>query len=137
MTIVDASAIVDLLVPPDRERRDFMIGQLPETGLAWLAPDLLPFEVFAAIRRHLLRGVLGEAFATAALGRLLALPIDLMPTPSLLGEAWRLRDRFAAADSLYAALAMRAREPLLTSDGRLARAAAGIGIDVVAPLETR
>jgi hypothetical protein len=42
----------------------------------------------------------------------------------------RLRDRFSAADSLYVALAIRAGEPLLTSDMRLARAATHTGIEV-------
>jgi predicted nucleic acid-binding protein len=47
--------------------------------------------------------------------------------------AWTLRNRFSAADSLYAALAIRASEPLLTSDMRLARAASDSGIDVHKP----
>ncbi len=55
-----------------------------------------------------------------ALRRLRALPIEFVPTPSLLGSAWKLKDRFSAADSLYAVLASRAGEPLLTGDGRLA-----------------
>src|SRR5437588_8486814 len=114
MTVVDASAIVDLLIPPDAERRAFMIAQLPEPGEPWLAPDLLPFEAFSAIRRHTVRRVLPAARASAALRRLVALPIELIPTGSLLPAAWRLRDRFSAADSLYTVLAIRAAEPLLT-----------------------
>jgi predicted nucleic acid-binding protein len=50
-----------------------------------------------------------------------------------LDAAWALRDRFSAGDSLYAALAIRAGEPLLTSDMRLARAASDTGIDVRKP----
>jgi predicted nucleic acid-binding protein len=135
MTVVDASAIVDLLVPPDVERRDFMIAQLPEPGEPWLAPDLLPFEVFSAIRRHAMRRVLGDAPAGAALRRLLALPIELVPTLGLLDAAWQLRHGFSAADSLYAVLALRAREPLLTSDARFAQAAARAGIHVRQPAQ--
>jgi predicted nucleic acid-binding protein len=133
MTVIDASAIIDLLAPPDLARRDFLIAQLPEPGEPWLAPDILPFEVFSVVRRHLLRRVLASNLAAAALRRLLALPIEFVPTPSLLDAAWPLRDRFSAGDSVYAALAMRAGEPLLTSGMRLARAAADTGIDVRKP----
>lgn len=133
MTVVDASAIVDLLVPPDVRRRDFLLAQLPEPAEPWLAPDILPFEVFSAIRRHMFRGVLVSNLVGAALRRLRALPIEFVPTPSLLDAAWSLRERFSAADSLYAALAIRAGEPLLTSDMRLARAANDTGIDVHTP----
>jgi predicted nucleic acid-binding protein len=133
MTIVDASAIVDLLAPPDLARRDFLLARLPEPAQPWLAPDILPFEVFSVIRRHVLRQALTETLASAALKRLLALPIESVPTPSLVEAAWALRDRFSAADSLYAALAIRAGEPLLTSDMRLARAAEHAGIEVHKP----
>jgi predicted nucleic acid-binding protein len=133
MTIVDASAVVDLLAPPDLARRDFLLAQLPEPAQPWLAPDILPFEVFSVIRRHVLRRVLTDTLAATALKRLLALPIEFVPTPSLMDAAWTLRNRFSAADSLYAALAIRASEPLLTSDMRLARAASDSGIDVHKP----
>jgi predicted nucleic acid-binding protein len=133
MTVVDASAIIDLLIPPDIGRRDFLIAQIPEPGEPWLAPDILPFEVLSVLRRHVLRRVLAGNLAAAALRRLPALPIEFVPTPSLLEAAWPLRERFSAGDSLYAALAIRAEEPLLTSDMRLARAAASTGIAVRNP----
>jgi predicted nucleic acid-binding protein len=133
MTVVDASAVVDLLVPPDLVRRDFVIAHLPEPGEPWLAPDILPFEVFSVIRRQVLRRVLTTSLAAIALRRLLALPIEFVSTPSLLDSAWPLQDRFAAGDSLYTALAIRVNEALLTSDMRLARAAASTGIEVRNP----
>jgi predicted nucleic acid-binding protein len=133
MTVVDASAIVDLLVPPDRARRDFVIAELPDPGAPWLAPDILAFEVFSVIRRYSLRQALASDLAATVLRRLQTLPIESVPTPSLLDGAWLLRDRFSAADALYAALALRAGEPLLTSDMRLARAAEDTGIEVRTP----
>lgn len=133
MTVVDASAIVDLLSPPDAARRDLLIAELPEPAAPWLAPDILAFEVFAVLRRHVLRGVLQEAAAARSLQRLRRLPIELIPTAGLLVAAWSLRDNFSAADSLYVALALRAGEPLLTMDSRLARAAPGAGVEVRAP----
>jgi predicted nucleic acid-binding protein len=136
MTVVDASAIVDLLAPPDLARRDFLMTAIPEPGQPWIAPDILPFEVFSVIRRHVLRERLAGNLAAAALRRLRALPIELIPTSSLLGVAWTLRDRCSAGDSLYAALALRTGEPLLTSDMRLARAATDSGIAVRSPATT-
>lgn len=133
MTVVDASAIVDLLSPPDAARRDLLIAELPEPAAPWLAPDILAFEVFAVLRRHVLRGVLQDAAAARGLQRLRRLPIELIPTTGLLVAAWALRDNFSAADSLYVALALRAGEPLLTVDSRLARGAAAAGVEVRAP----
>lgn len=131
--VVDASAVIDLLVPPDAPRRDWVIEALPESSDPWLAPDILTFEVFAVLRRHVLRGALLPADSWQRLRRLERLPIEMLPTSSLLSDAWALRDNFSAADSLYAALALRAGRPLLTSDLRLARAAGTAGIDVRVP----
>jgi predicted nucleic acid-binding protein len=133
VTVVDASAVVDLLVPPDVARRDFLIAQVPEPWSPWLAPDVLLFEVFAVIRRHVLRRALANNVAAIALQRLRRLPLELIPTAGLIGPAWLLRDRFSAADSLYAAVALGSRDALLTTDLRLARAARDAGIDVVVP----
>lgn len=133
MTVVDASAVVDLLAPPDAARRELLISELPEPAVPWLAPDIILFEVFAVLRRHVLRGVLSNATAARGLERLSRLPIELVPTVSLLRAAWSARDNFSAADSLYAVLAVRAAEPLLTTDLRLARTATAAGIDVRAP----
>jgi predicted nucleic acid-binding protein len=133
VTVVDASAVVDLLVPPDVARRDFLVAQLPEPSAPWLAPDVLLFEVFAVIRRQLLRRVVSESVAATALQRLRRLPIELVPTSGLIGAAWLLRDRFAAADSLYAAVALGSSETVLTTDLRFARAAHDAGIDALVP----
>lgn len=133
MTVVDASAVVDLLVPQDDRPRVLLVAELPEPASPWLAPDILIFEVFAVVRRHLLRRVLPERAATRAMQRLPRLPIDLVPATSLLPVAWSLRDRFSAADSLYAALALRSAEPLLTTDLRLARAARDVGVETRTP----
>ena len=133
MTVIDASAVVDLLVPSDLARRASLVGELPEPGAPWLAPDVLPYEVFAVIRRQLQRGALSPTRASRALDRLHRLPLDLMPTLALLGAAWALRERCSAADSLYTALALRAAEPLVTTDLRLATAARELGVTVRIP----
>ncbi len=72
-------------------------------------------------------------------GQVLALAGDTLSqvygcSRCLLDAAWALRERFSAGDSLYAALAIRAGEPLLTSDMRLARAASDTGLEVRKPV---
>ena len=84
MTVVDASAIIDLLAPPDIARRDSLIAELPEASDPWFAPDILTFEVFAVMRRHVLRGVLIPSAAWRRLERMERLPIELVPTWPLL-----------------------------------------------------
>ena len=133
MTVVDASAIVDLLLPSNESHREFLLAELPEPVTPWLAPDILIFEVYAVVRRHALREVLSAPTAARALERLARLPIELIPTAELLTAGWGLRENFGAADSLYAALALRAGEPLLTTDTRLVRAAAAAGAVVRSP----
>jgi len=48
------------------------------------------------------------------------------PLRPLLSPAWALVDRIAARDALYVALAESLGATLITSDGRLRRAATGI-----------
>jgi hypothetical protein len=38
VTVVDASAMIDLLTPRDLAARDFLLRQLPEPAAPWLAP---------------------------------------------------------------------------------------------------
>jgi len=128
VTVVDASAVIDLLVPRDRLQQVAIIDRLPASGLAWLAPDVIAFEVLATVRRHRLRSLLDDASASRALDRFLRLAIETVSSRDLLPAAWELRDRCSAGDALYVALALRSGEPLLTTDARLARAADGAGV---------
>lgn len=136
MTVIDASAAVDLLIPStasSEETRATLLAALPEPAVPWLAPDILIFEVFAVLRRHHLRGALSASASDTALSRLRRLPIELITAGDLLAAAWRLRDNLGAADSLYLALALQTGKSLLTTDHRLARAATHAGVDVIAP----
>jgi len=133
VTVVDASAVIDLLLPRDRTRQLAIIDRLPASGLPWLAPDVIAFEVLATVRRHRLRSLLDDASASHALDRFLRLPIETVPSRELLPAAWELRDRCSAGDALYVALALRSSEPLLTTDARLARAAEAAGARPITP----
>jgi predicted nucleic acid-binding protein len=130
MTVVDASAIIDLLVPTDPVRHDAIAQSLPQPAAPWLAPDILPFEVFSVVRRHVQRGKLPEELANRALRRLADLPIELIPTRSLIRPAWAQISRYSASTALYATLALRAKEPLLTTDPQLADEAREAGVEV-------
>jgi predicted nucleic acid-binding protein len=61
--------------------------------------------------------------AAEALANYVALPQRRHGHLLLLARALRLRANFSAYDAAYVALAERLQAPLLTADGRLARAA--------------
>jgi len=131
--VVDASAVIDVLVPPKSAVRDFLRLHLPSAALPWIAPEVLTFEVLAVARRRALRGEWPEATATAAVRDALELPLELVPMRPLAAGAWTRRHSVTAADALYLELAAATGEPFLTTDRRLARAAATVGIDAVCP----
>ena len=68
-----------------------------------------------------------------ALVELARAPIQRMPVPPLLEEAWSLRDNVSQRDALYVVLARRLEASLLTADARLARVPRlGVSVTVVA-----
>lgn len=130
MTVVDASAILELLIPADQVRHDAIAQSLPHPATPWLAPDILPFEVLSVLYRHVRRGKLSEELADRALRRLAGLPIELVPTRSLIASALTPM-LHSASIALYVTLALRAKEPLLAADPQLTDAAKDAGIEVV------
>ena len=131
--VVDASALIDMLVPPEPTVRDFLWERLPTAATPWIAPEVLTFEVLAVARRRTLRGEWPERAATAAVREALEFPLELVPMRPLAAGAWMRRHSVTAADALYLELAIAADEPFLTTDRRLARAATAAGIQAVCP----
>jgi predicted nucleic acid-binding protein len=87
------------------------------------APHLIDAEVGNVLRRHVLRGELAGTDAEALLhlaGPLIDHRHEM--TGSLARAAWALRENMSFYDGLYAALAAALTVPLLTADGRLAKA---------------
>jgi predicted nucleic acid-binding protein len=132
VSVLDASAALEFLLGT-------AAGRAVEARLlsvrAFAAPELLPFEVLAVLRRHERRGVLTAQRGTDALADLHQLPLTLFSTRALLWRAWELRHNFTAADAMYVALAEALEEPLLTGDQPLARAVhrhTDVAIDLVA-----
>lgn len=97
------------------------------------APHLIDAEVGNVLRRHERRGRIGPAEAAAALTATSVLVDQRYPQDGPLAlDAWTWRSNLTFYDSLYVALAARLGVPLLTADGRLARAiGTGCTVEVI------
>lgn len=127
MTLVlDASAVIDLLVRSDRgEQIRQLLTHRADEDLATVAH--LDAEVFSGLARTHRAGALGSDEVAELLRRLGDLAVTRLPiTGALLDAAWALRDNIAARDALYVAAARALRGELVTTDDRLARAAPDI-----------
>lgn len=117
--MLDASAAADMLMWPEANRQTVrsLLGETVQV------PAHFDAEVFAAVRRALLRGRIAGAGAERALLEAARLPAQRVPLAGLLAEAYALRDRFSPGDVFYVVVARRSAATLLTSDASLARAA--------------
>jgi predicted nucleic acid-binding protein len=120
VSVLDASAALELLL--GTAAGDAVANRLvEERGFA--APELLPCEVLAVLRRDERRGMLTGPRAAAALQDLEDMPVTLFSTRPLVPRAWELRHNYSAADAMYVVLAEALSESLLTGDRGLACAA--------------
>jgi predicted nucleic acid-binding protein len=118
--VVDASALIELLLRTPRAQA--VADRLLTAEQSLHAPHLVDVEIAQVLRRYLRVGALSAARAKQALDDLSALPMDRHPHTDLLSRIWQLRDALTAYDAAYVALAEALRAPLLTCDGKLARA---------------
>jgi predicted nucleic acid-binding protein len=130
VSVIDASLLIDVLVglPAGRPWRRWVA-----TSDALAAPDSAGVELGRYLRRHALSGQLDAMDAQHSFSTLWALGIATYPTGPLLADAFALRENFTFDDALYVALARRLDEPLATTDTRLARAAADVGVALATP----
>ena len=119
MIVVDASALVDLLIESDVRNGLEQRLLLGEEGLH--APHVVDLEVTHALRRLTLTGVLSPDRAEEALVDMYDLRLDRYPHTELVPRIWELRDSLTAYDAAYVALAEALEAPLVTRDARLAR----------------
>ena len=120
MIVIDASALADALIddgPVGESARGVLIAD-PH----WAAPEHLLVEVMSVIRGKLLGGKLGIARAAEAISMLAGLVVVQVPTSQLVSRIWDLRDNLTAYDAGYVAAAELLACPLVTGDGRLAKA---------------
>jgi predicted nucleic acid-binding protein len=120
--VVDASAAVAALLNAGPARRALADEQLH-------VPHLIDSEVASALRRASAARRLDAGAAWTALDAWRRLGMTRYPAHSVLDRIWALRDNLSAYDATYVALAELLDCPLLTADGRLARAS-GIGCPV-------
>ena len=113
--VVDASALVDAILIDGAAR-----ACLAEASLH--APELIDAELLSVLRRLVLTGQLAEQQALLALDTAQLLGLRRHNTRPLWSRAWQLRTNLSAYDALYVALAEQLNLPLLSGDGRLARA---------------
>ena len=125
-TVIDASAVVELLLGGSRARvvRQVIAAASPA------APDLLNAEVISAFRRFEASGAVEACRAEEAILRLADAPIERLTTAQLSLDVWRLRHNLTSYDATYLALAAALDCPLLTADRGLAQAP-NIGVPVV------
>ncbi|WP_419842660.1 type II toxin-antitoxin system VapC family toxin [Candidatus Poriferisodalis sp.] len=123
--VLDASAAVEYLLRTPLGLA--LADTISDAELA--APDLVDPEVLSVLRRAVLQDRLSLERATMAVDDLVRMPLQRIPASGLARRAWRFRESVSAYDSFYVAAADAHGAPLLTTDGRLARAPA-LGIAV-------
>ena len=120
MIVLDASAVVELLLDTPTGRRVAILLDDPAVGVH--VPHLLDVEVTSALRRYVRDGALDREDAAAALEDLVALDFQRHSHEALVERAWALRDNLSAYDAVYVALAEALPARLFTCDRRLAKA---------------
>jgi predicted nucleic acid-binding protein len=133
MLVLEASAAAELLLR--RPSASAVAEHLTAHEFDLHAPHLLDVEVLSVIRRLVASGEATPERGEQAIDDLLALPLERYPHDVLVRRAWEHRDNFSAYDAVYLALAEAlapGRVPVLTADGRFARAVeAHAGVPVI------
>ena len=120
MIVLDASALVELLLDTPAGRRVSVLLEDPE--LAIHAPHLIDVETISALRRFTRDRAIAAGEADAAIEDLLALDLQRHSHEGLLERCWALRKNMSAYDAMYVALAEALHATLVTCDARLSRA---------------
>lgn len=122
LLVVDSSALIEALIPTDA-RGEAVIARLSK-GDALFAPALIDYEVCAVIsslskptppKVEDPQQAIRDLFALARIRR-------VAPDESVCLRAFELRHNLSGYDAMYVALAESLNAPLLTCDGRIARA---------------
>lgn len=131
MIVIDASAMLDLLLGSERGAR--VAARLADPAETVHAPHVIDVEVAQVLRRYEARGVLAADEASRAIDDLLLFDLERVAHDLLLPRIWELRANLTAYDAAYVALAEALPATLVTCDARLAGAPRlGIDIDLIA-----
>lgn len=129
LLVVDASVVVDLLA---RFRPHPIEDLLWADDTHLTAPELLEVEVLSALRKLDRSGAIPPGRSAELPQLLRALRIHTYRHDLLLDGIWAMRDNLSAYDACYVSLARLLDAPLVTRDGRLAKAPA-LGVEVLTP----
>ncbi len=124
MIVVDASVLVELARASPYS--DAIAAHFAASDFVLHAPHLIDVEVLDALRALALREQVESGRIADAFEDLDLLPITRHAHSALRPRAWQLHRNVSAYDAMYVALAEALTPggaPLLTADGRLARAA--------------
>ncbi len=124
--VIDASVAVEYLL---RTSLGLTVADMIESA-PLVAPELLDVEVLSVLRRAARHGHLDEARALMAVDDLYHWPVERISHQALVQLAWQYRQNVSSYDAFYVAAARVHDIPLLTGDGRLARAP-GLHVAVV------
>jgi predicted nucleic acid-binding protein len=124
MIVADASALFQLL--SRGVNATAIQARLFTRSTPICAPHLVDAEIASILRKHVLSGRIARARGREALQDFLDLSLVRFPHTPLLPRVFALAHTVTAYDALYVALAESLSAPLVTCDGRLARALAGI-----------
>jgi predicted nucleic acid-binding protein len=122
--VADASAIGDVLL--DNHHAPAIRTLLAGHSTIHV-PEHFHVELVSMLRRHALRGELGEVRRAQALSDLRGLRVVRYSVAKMLDPVWELRERLSAYDAAYLALARRLGLSLIASDAGLAQAARAEG----------
>ncbi len=123
--VVDASVAVEYLLTTSL---GLTVADIIE-GASLAAPELMDAEALSVLRRAVLNGHVEEARARMVVDDLVHWPVERISHQSLAPLAWQRHRNISAYDAFYVAAASAHALPLLTADGRLARAS-GLGVVV-------
>lgn len=118
MIVVDASAVIEVLLNTDSGRR--ALPRLMDENESLHTPHLLDVEVTHVVRRLERSGSLTAGRGLEALGILRDLALTRYPHDILVPRMWELQHNLTAYDAAYIALAEALDAPLLTCDAALA-----------------
>jgi predicted nucleic acid-binding protein len=120
MIVVDASAVIDMLLQSEKGKK--VAARILDPDETLHVPHLIEIEVTQVLRRFMLSGELTEARGRDALSDLTDLPFIRYSHTEFLQRVWDMRSSLSAYDAVYVALAEVLEAPLVTTDGKLSRA---------------
>lgn len=120
MIVVDASALVEAALR--RSTDESVARRIFADDVDIQAPHHLDLEVLNALRKLVRGGLVSLDDSMRVLELLERVPIRRHAVTHLRRRIWTLRDNLSPYDAAYVALAEALQTPLVTCDGRLARA---------------